>query len=84
MVEGARLESVYTLTRIEGSNPSLSANNKRGYPYGWPFFIISRDLNPDKKIRQIRQERIWTTEGRPEGVAHKEVRYQSLSLRHQV
>ena len=25
MVEGARLESVYTLTRIEGSNPSLSA-----------------------------------------------------------
>ena len=24
-VEGARLESVYTLTRIEGSNPSLSA-----------------------------------------------------------
>ncbi len=23
--EGARLESVYTLTRIEGSNPSLSA-----------------------------------------------------------
>ena len=26
VVEGARLESVYTLTRIEGSNPSLSAN----------------------------------------------------------
>ncbi len=25
MVECARLESVYTLTRIEGSNPSLSA-----------------------------------------------------------
>ncbi len=25
MAEGARLESVYTLTRIEGSNPSLSA-----------------------------------------------------------
>ena len=26
MVEGARLESVYTGNRIEGSNPSLSAN----------------------------------------------------------
>ncbi len=26
MAEGARLESVYTLIRIEGSNPSLSAN----------------------------------------------------------
>ena len=25
MVEGARLESVYTGNRIEGSNPSLSA-----------------------------------------------------------
>jgi hypothetical protein len=25
VVEGARLESVYTFTRIEGSNPSLSA-----------------------------------------------------------
>jgi hypothetical protein len=29
VVEGARLESVYTLTRIEGSNPSLSANLER-------------------------------------------------------
>lgn len=27
MVEGARLESVYTGYRIEGSNPSLSATN---------------------------------------------------------
>ncbi len=26
VVEGARLESVYTVNRIEGSNPSLSAN----------------------------------------------------------
>ncbi len=26
VVEGARLESVYTVKRIEGSNPSLSAN----------------------------------------------------------
>jgi hypothetical protein len=26
VAEGARLESVYTLIRIEGSNPSLSAS----------------------------------------------------------
>ena len=26
MAEGARLESVYTFARIEGSNPSLTAN----------------------------------------------------------
>ena len=47
VVEGARLESVYTLTRIEGSNPSLSAifyktnNNElnqsfNGVPYWSP------------------------------------------------
>ena len=31
MVEGARLESVYTpKRRIEGSNPSLSATHRRG------------------------------------------------------
>ena len=29
VVEGARLESVYTGNRIEGSNPSLSAINLR-------------------------------------------------------
>ena len=28
VVEGARLESVYTGNRIEGSNPSLSATNE--------------------------------------------------------
>lgn len=30
MVEGARLESVYTLTGIEGSNPSLSTIDNEG------------------------------------------------------
>ncbi len=30
MAEGARLESVCTGNRIEGSNPSLSANQPRG------------------------------------------------------
>ena len=31
MVEGARLESVYTGNRIEGSNPSLSAKYRSPY-----------------------------------------------------
>ena len=31
MAEGARLESVYTGNRIEGSNPSLSASRSAGY-----------------------------------------------------
>ncbi len=38
MAEGARLESVYTLIRIEGSNPSLSAINKQTGPA--PVFFI--------------------------------------------
>ena len=29
MAEGARLESVYTFARIEGSNPSLTAKYQR-------------------------------------------------------
>jgi hypothetical protein len=32
VVEGARLESVYTGNRIEGSNPSVSAKNSRPAP----------------------------------------------------
>ena len=40
MAEGARLESVYTLTGIGGSNPSLSA--------------ISEPPWQNKKVRQIR------------------------------
>ncbi len=43
MAEGARLESVYTLIRIEGSNPSLSANAKKGA--NGSFFIV--------KIKQL-------------------------------
>ena len=38
MVEGARLESVYTLIRIEGSNPSLSARPKKGPRNAGLFF----------------------------------------------
>jgi hypothetical protein len=37
VVEGARLEIVYTVKRIEGSNPSRSAINKSptwGFVYG--------------------------------------------------
>ena len=37
MAEGARLESVYALTRIEGSNPSLSAINTIKKNFFFPF-----------------------------------------------
>ena len=39
MAEGARLESVYTLTRIEGSNPSLSANTQNNRFSETGFFM---------------------------------------------
>ena len=47
MVEGARLESVYGLTPIEGSNPSLSAKYKRG-PFRASFIFAERkgESNP--------------------------------------
>ena len=38
MAEGARLESVYTLTRIEGSNPSLSA--KSNWPVSFTGLLL--------------------------------------------
>ncbi len=38
MVEGARLERVYTGNRIEGSNPSLSAKHNL-YVYDFIDFI---------------------------------------------
>ena len=41
MVEGARLESVYGLTPIEGSNPSLSAKYKRG-PLGPLLYLVEK------------------------------------------
>jgi hypothetical protein len=34
VVEGARLESVYTGNRIEGSNPSVSAFARRSFSKG--------------------------------------------------
>ena len=40
--EGARLESVYGLTPIEGSNPSLSAN----YLFQAPPRSIEESINP--------------------------------------
>lgn len=39
MAEGARLESVYTLTRIAGSNPALTATEPKG-----SFFIAQIQL----------------------------------------
>ena len=39
VVEGARLESVYTGNRIEGSNPSVSANKINASAAGGGIFI---------------------------------------------
>ncbi len=61
MAEGARLESVYTFTRIEGSNPSLTArfyscnvlqDLKRLKSKGFKPFLLSHTIhfiycNPD-------------------------------------
>ncbi len=61
MAEGARLESVYTFTRIEGSNPSLTAKYhshdvlwdlKRLKPQWIRSFFVSNNIyficcNPD-------------------------------------
>jgi hypothetical protein len=44
VAEGARLESVYTLTGIQGSNPCLSAS-------------ISAQISPMTSTKQLRQER---------------------------
>ncbi len=44
--EGARLESVYTVKRIEGSNPSLSASLLRSNLLGMIFQIIKPPFKP--------------------------------------
>lgn len=48
MAEGARLESVYTLKGIEGSNPSLSAD-RTNFRNEVGFFISRRFLNMKQK-----------------------------------
>jgi hypothetical protein len=40
VVEGARLESVYTGNRIEGSNPSVSAFDRRSLSVGDLCFLL--------------------------------------------
>ncbi len=54
MAEGARLESVYTFTRIEGSNPSLTAKihkhvitccKQRFKSKGFKPFLLSLAIN---------------------------------------
>lgn len=40
VVEGARLESVYTGNRIEGSNPSVSANTNQRPAFGGVFLFM--------------------------------------------
>ena len=48
MVEGARLESVYTRNRIEGSNPSLSAIKIWAAPAA--FFIRGFSVGPQQQV----------------------------------
>ena len=48
MVEGARLESVYTGNRIEGSNPSLSAMYFRAASAA--FFITGFSVGPQQQV----------------------------------
>ncbi len=51
MVEGARLESVCTFTRTEGSNPSLSAKYKAPHQRG--FLFAAREGENPRQVRQI-------------------------------
>ncbi len=58
MVEGARLESVYTVkSRIEGSNPSLSARFHRRYIRPSVFLMVGRVGSPATIGREPRQTR---------------------------
>ena len=41
MVEGARLESVYSSNAIAGSNPVLSARRKHVMPFGMACFLFA-------------------------------------------
>ena len=49
MAEGARLESVYTFARIEGSNPSLTAIILKGLS----LFDSNLFLLPDLEKKQL-------------------------------
>ena len=49
-VEGARLEIVYRLTLIEGSNPSFSAT---GCPVGQLFLSPSLNINEYRELSAI-------------------------------
>lgn len=55
MAEGARLESVYTLTRIAGSNPALTATE----PKGSFFYCLNSTIYPEMSIREARDEFVF-------------------------
>ena len=55
MAEGARLESVYTGNRIEGSNPSLSAiinDNNNNFNLGW-FLDFRNSVEEKSQVYSI-------------------------------
>ena len=58
MAEGARLESVYTGNRIEGSNPSPSASSlftsvRRQFGYKYLLDFVQRLLQVGDKVLDI-------------------------------
>ena len=57
MVDCARLESGYTLTGIEGSNPSLSAL-KIETPF-WVFLCLRKKRREASHLRGSREEFEW-------------------------
>lgn len=62
MVEGARLERVYTGNRIEGSNPSLSANCR--------FRIKSHSLTASQNHASTTLFRLAACQAMPLGLCH--------------
>lgn len=60
MVEGARLESVYTVKRIVGSNPILSANKRQKTKYKLPQPTMNQipfNLNKLRISKRIKKKR---------------------------
>ena len=66
MVEGARLESVYTGNGIAGSNPALSACGRR--PRALKLIAVAQDLRSRPLIYRAEIYRRLFERGRPSAV----------------
>ena len=67
VAEGAPLLRAYRLTPIEGSNPSLSATNKKAPHSGAFLFASKSEFGENPTVRSIAPA-IKTAAGCPEGV----------------